>query len=89
MEENDPVENFEKINNELKLYSSDLMKKLQIVAATKLDIKGDGKRLDRLAHYCKDKSYDFYPICSVTGEGLKELTSHLAKKVAEHKGNKL
>jgi GTP-binding protein len=89
MEEDDPVENFEKINNELKLYSSDLMKKLQIVAATKLDIKGDGKRLDRLAHYCKDKSYDFYPICSVTGEGLKELTSHLAIKVAEHKGNKL
>ena len=89
MAEGDPVENFTKINNELNLYNSDLMKKLQIVAATKLDIKGDGKRLDRLAQYCKDKSYDFYPVCSVTGDGLKELTSHLAKKVKEHKGGKL
>ena len=89
MVEDDPVENFKKINNELKLYSSDLMKKLQIVAATKLDIKGDGKRLDRLTQYCKDKNYDFYPVCSVTGEGLKELTSHLAKKVKEHKDSKL
>jgi len=79
----------EKINNELKLYSSDLMEKTQVVAATKLDIKGDGKRLDRLAEYCKDKGYDFYPVCSVTGEGLKELTSHLAKKVKEHKSNTL
>ena len=85
MAEGDPVENLEKINNELNLYNSDLMKKEQIVAATKLDIKGDGKRLDRLAQYCKDKGYDFYPVCSVTGEGLKELTSRLAIKVAEHK----
>ena len=89
MAEGDPVENFKKINNELKLYSSDLMKKTQIVAATKLDIKGDGKRLDRLAQYCKDKSYDFYPICSVTGDGLKELTSRLAEMVNDHKGSKL
>lgn len=85
MADGDPVENFEKINNELVLYSSDLINKTQVVAATKLDIKGDGKRLDRLAQYCKDKSYDFYPVCSVTGDGLKELTSHVAKKVKEHK----
>lgn len=85
MAEGDSVENLEKINNELMLYNSDMMKKQQVVAATKLDIKGDGKRLDRLAQYCKDKSYDFYPICSVTGEGLKELTSSLAIKVNEYK----
>ena len=85
MAEGDPVENLEKINNELKLYSSDLMKKQQIIAAAKMDIKGDGKRLDRLAEYCKDKSYDFHTICSVTGDGLKELTSRLAIMVAEYK----
>lgn len=88
MAEGDPVDNFEKINNELGLYSKELIKKTQVVAATKLDIKGDGKRLDRLAQYCKDKSYDFFPVCSVTGEGLKELTSHLALKVEDHKGKK-
>lgn len=85
MAEDDPIESFEKINNELRLYSSDLIGKKQIVAATKLDIKGNGKRLDRLEQYCKDKSYDFYPVCSVTGEGLKELTSRLAIEVEKYK----
>ncbi len=88
MTEEDPVDNLEKINNALNLYKSDLMKIPQIFATNMLEIKGDGKRLDRLEQYCKDKSYDFYPICSVTGEGLKELTSRLAIKVDEHKSNK-
>ena len=83
----DPADNFEKINKELSLFNPELMKKHQAVAGTKLDIKGDGQRLDTLAQYCKDKQYDFFPICSVTGQGLKELTHYLARKVEEHKKN--
>jgi len=85
MAEGDPAENFEKINKELELYSPELIKKPQAVAATKLDIKGDGKKLDRLAQYCKDNGYDFFPICAVTGEGIKDLTIYLGNKVEEHK----
>jgi GTP-binding protein len=55
------------------------------VAGTKLDIKGDGEKLDSLAEYCKDKHYDFFPICAVTGNGLKDLIKYLANKVDEHK----
>jgi GTP-binding protein len=84
MAEGDPVDNFKKINKELELYSADLIKKPKAVAGTKLDIKGDGNRLDRLEHYCKDKGYDFYPVCSVTGEGIKKLVSYLGAKVEEH-----
>ena len=83
--EEDPVDNFKKINKELKLYSSELLEKPQAVAGTKLDIKGDGKRLDRLVLYCKDKGYDFFPICAVTGEGIKKLMAYLGEKVEEHK----
>ena len=83
--EGDPVDNFKKINKELKLYSPELLEKPQAVAGTKLDIKGDGKRLDRLALYCKDKGYDFFPICAVTGEGIKKLMAYLGKKVEEMK----
>jgi GTP-binding protein len=85
MAEGDPVDNFEKINKELELYSPELIEKPQAVAATKLDIKGDGKRLDRLSQYCKDKGYDFFPICAVTGKGIKELLIYLGKKVEAHK----
>jgi GTP-binding protein len=83
--EGDPVDNLKKINRELELYSPKLIKKPRAVAGTKLDIKGDGKRLDRLSHYCKDKGYDFFPICSITGEGLKNLIQYLANEVEEHK----
>ena len=85
MSEGDPITNLEKINRELELYSPELTKKPLAVAGTKLDIKGDGKRLDSLEHYCKDKHYDFFPICAVTGEGLKELVLYLGKKVESHK----
>jgi len=85
MAEDDPVQNFEKINRELELYSPELIKKPLAVAGTKLDIKGDGKRLDRLAIYCKDKGYDFFPVCAVTGEGIKKLIQYLGRKVEEHR----
>ncbi|KPK35058.1 MAG: GTPase obg [Nitrospira bacterium SG8_35_1] len=85
MTEGEPVDNFKKIYNELKLYSSELAGKPFAVAATKLDIKGDGARLDSLQQYCKDKGYDFFSLCAVTGEGIKELVYYLGNKVEEQK----
>jgi len=83
--EGDPVSNLEKINKELKLYSAELLKKTQVVVGTKIDIKGNGKRLDRLALYCKDKNYDFFPICAITGEGVKKLITYVGEKIEEMK----
>lgn len=77
----DPVENLEKINRELGLYSHKLLEKPQAVAGTKLDIAGDKKRLDRLAQYCKTKAIDFFPVSSATGEGIKKLVIYLARRV--------
>ncbi len=85
MTEEDPAENYQKIEKELELYNPGLLSKPQAVAGTKLDIKGDGKKLDSLAKYCKDKNYDFFPICSVTGAGLEVLIQYLAKQVNENK----
>jgi GTP-binding protein len=85
MSEGDPVEEFEKINRELELYSPGMLEKQHAVAGTKMDIKGDGEKLDSLAQYCKDKNYNFFPVCAVTGEGTKELISYLALKVTEHR----
>lgn len=79
----DPVEDFEKINKELVLYSPDLLNKPVAVAGTKLDIAHDRIRLDRLRNYCRDKGLDFFPISSATGEGIKELVKYLSKKMEE------
>ncbi|MFZ6017206.1 MAG: GTPase ObgE [Nitrospirota bacterium] len=80
----DPVENFEKINKELELYSHVLLYKPQAVAGTKIDIF-DKKRLDRLKQYCKTKGIEFLPVSAVTGKGIRRLLSYLAVKIEERK----
>jgi GTP-binding protein len=79
----DPVEDFEKINRELVLYSPELLDKPMAVAGTKLDMAHDRVRLNRLKDYCRDKGLDFFPISSATGEGIKELVKYLSKRVEE------
>lgn len=73
----DPVEDLLKINRELELYSEDLMKKPQIVVATKLDAADRG-RLDRLSRYCNDNMIPFFAISAVTGEGTKDVVRYAA-----------
>lgn len=83
IDESDPVENFEKINRELELYSQKLMEKPQAVVGTKIDIAGNKERLNKFAGYCKANSIDFFPISSATNKGIKKLLSYLAVKVKE------
>jgi GTP-binding protein len=85
MGEGDPVDNFEKINNELNLYNPGLIEKQQMVIGTKLDIAISKRRLNKIAQYCKSKSIDFFPVSSVTGRGLKRLLSSLSVKIKTKK----
>jgi GTP-binding protein len=85
MAEGDPVENLQKINRELELYSSELLKKTQAVAGTKIDISGSGKRLERLKKFCKAGGIRFFPVSSATGEGMKSLLSYLSSTLEEMK----
>jgi len=78
----DPVDNYEKINNELGLYNVSLLDKHQAVVATKLDI-ADTERLDRLTRYCKTNGIDFFVVSAVTGKGIEELLNYLFAKVEE------
>ncbi|MCG2813517.1 MAG: GTPase ObgE [Thermodesulfovibrionales bacterium] len=85
MSESDPVEDLKKINKELELYSSNLLKKTQAVVGTKTDIAIEKKRLRKLARYCKSKNIDFFPVSAVTGKGIKELLLYLSTRI---EGNK-
>ncbi len=79
----DPVENFKKINNELELYSKELVSKYMAVAATKIDA-ADPERLAELSSYCAAQGYQFFPVSAVAGTGLEKLLSFLADRVEEH-----
>ena len=84
--EEDPAGSFEKINRELGLYNAELMAKPQIVVGTKLDIVGDGQRLERLRGYCKLNGIGFFAVSAVTGKGIKGLLSRLSEKIEEIRG---
>jgi len=85
MPETDPVEDLKKINKELELYSSKLLKKPQAVVGTKTDIAIEKKRLRKFAKYCKSKNIDFFPVSAVTGKGIKELLLYLSVTAEKEK----
>lgn len=79
--EGDPIENFEKVNKELGLYSPELIVKPQAAIGTKLDIAIGKKRFERLANYCRLKTIDFFPVSAITGKGIKRLLDYLSVKI--------
>jgi len=81
----DPVEDFEKINRELVLYSRDLADKPMAVVGTKTDLAYDKARLARLEDHCRVEGMDFIGISSVTGDGVEQLLVYLARKIEEMK----
>lgn len=79
----DPVEDFYKINEELKKYNPKLANKPQIVVANKIDILGDGDGYERLANEVGKLGYDIYAISAGTGKGIKELENAIWDKLQE------
>ena len=77
----DPVVSFEVMRKELAAYDVSLKTRPFAVVGTKLDISGDGQRLDRLRAYCKRHRLRFFPISAVTREGLSTLISFVGKQV--------
>ncbi len=79
----DPVEDFEKINEELRSYSEDLANRPMIVAANKCDLIPDGSdNLERLREYVTERGYEFYEISAATTKGTRQLMRTIANKLS-------
>lgn len=74
----DPVEDFRIINTELKGYSHEVSRKLQIIAANKMDLEGADINLKRFKRITKKKAY---PISALKKQGLEELIEAVRKKL--------
>jgi GTP-binding protein len=74
----DPIDDYKKINLELKNYSKEVYKKPQIICANKMDIEGAEVNLRRFKKLIKKT---VYPISALNKEGLEELVDALAKKL--------
>lgn len=74
VEGRDPLEDFVKINNELKGYSEKLAALPQIVALNKCDIDGAAEHIEAFRKKY-GKKYKIYPIAAVSGVGTQDLIS--------------
>jgi GTPase len=75
----DPVDDFEKINEELRLYSAKLAQRPQIVAANKMDITGAEENLELLRAHCKPLGIEVFAVSAATKKGLMELLRAVGK----------
>ncbi|HKK95795.1 MAG TPA: GTPase ObgE [Anaerovoracaceae bacterium] len=66
-----PIEDFDKINNELKEYNPKILEKPQIVAANKIDLLGDDmSKYNELESYVNKKGYKIFPVSAAINDGL-------------------
>ena len=83
-EDRDPVEDFEKINEELRAYSPELAERPMLVAANKVDLlPPDSDNLARLREYVTRRGYDFYEISAATTAGTRDLMKAVAGRLAQ------
>ncbi len=85
LEGRDPIEDYHKINAELKLYSEKLAARPQIVAANKMDLPEGRENFPRVAEYLAKEGREVFPISAATGEGLPKLLDRAAALLAAHK----
>ena len=70
----DPIEDFDKINNELASYSERLANKPQIVCANKIDIiDEDDPQYIKFKEYVESKGMKVFPVSAPISIGTKEL----------------
>ena len=81
MPERDPLAEYESINHELALFSSELSLKEQIVVITKIDLPQTKAELPAIQAWVKNKGLSVFPISSATGAGVDLLMDEIARRL--------
>ncbi len=86
MQEGDPLDNFEMINDELSRYDESLTGKPQIVVLTKIDVPEVREQVALLTKHFASLGHLVFAVSAVTGEGLKELVTALGNELDRLRG---
>lgn len=76
VEGRDPIEDFDTINRELKLYSEKLAEKRQIILANKSDISGFEDNFEVFKSEMEERGYKVFPISAATKKGISEVLNY-------------
>jgi GTP-binding protein len=83
IEGRDPLEDFEKINNELNQYNDYLASLEQVIALNKIDLEEGRQNIEDVKSELNNRGYSVFPISAVTGEGCKKLVYHVGQRLNE------
>ncbi len=84
IEGRDPVEDYLKINKELKIYSERIARRPQVLACNKMDLPGAEENLPRLRELAEKEGIEIFPISAATRQGLDELIKRVAVLLDEY-----
>lgn len=80
IEGRDSIDDFEKINAELRNFSEELAERPQIVAANKSDMATE-EQIEKLRKYVENKGLQFFVISAATTVGTQELVDAIAAEL--------
>ncbi len=66
MEGRDPIDDFIKINNELRLYNEKLSQRVQLVAANKMDMPDSQENFEKLRDFVTKEGFKIFPVSFLT-----------------------
>ena len=78
----DPIDDFDKINHELKVFSEELSERPQIVVGNKCDLTSE-EEVKRISDYFEQKGLKFFPVMAAIAEGTDELINYVAAELAK------
>lgn len=82
IEGRDPIEDFDTINNELKLHSERLAEKPQIVIANKADIPQFDDNFEAFRNEMESRGYKVFKISAATKQGVREVLNYTLEQLS-------
>lgn len=79
----DPVEDFDAVNHELAMYSPELAKRPQIVAANKSDLLENQDNLERIKAHAAKSGYPVFLISAATHSGIQTLIHEISNRLRD------
>lgn len=83
IEGRDPIDDFEKINEELRLYNEKLASRPQIVVANKSDLLFDETIYENFKKTMEEKGYEVFKMSAVTRDGVDQVIDKVSQLLNE------